>query len=487
MSKITLYEICPEAKKQGLSNTEISLVTDNTANVCKDCVFVCVRGNRFDGHSVAQQMLDKGAAAVVTDHDTGCENQIITDNTRLALADMSSRFNGSPAKKLGLLAVTGTNGKTTTAHLVKHILTTLGKKCGCIGTAGNDLCDGVNHDSVHGTPTTPNAPVLYQWFSEMVDNGADYCVMEASSMALCQYRIADENFVSAGFTNLTHDHLDYHGTMENYFKAKSRLFSLTDNPVICIDDEYGRRLYEMYKDKAITISVNGKADIYADYIKMTASETEFMLISDKDKKSCKVTINMTGIFNVQNALCAIAMTSAAGYDICECAKALSTLKGVDGRLNTVYSGDFTVITDYAHTDDALRKMLSAVKPAVKGRLICVFGAAGERDAEKRPLMGKAVSEYADVLIISSDNPAHDNPDEIISQVYSGVDKSKYCEMYTDRKIAIQRAVQLAKKDDVIVLAGKGHEKYQIIGDEYVPFCEADIVNDYIKREGNNKQ
>ncbi len=464
-----------------MENSEVTSVTDNTKDVTSGSVFVCIKGKRFDGHAFAEEMLEKGAVAVVTDRDTGLDRQIKVCNTRLALAEISSRFNGRPTEKLGLLAVTGTNGKTTTAHLVKHILTTLGKRCGCIGTAGNDLC-GTQCESVHGTATTPTAPVLYQWFSAMVENGADYCVMEASSMALCQYRIANENFLSAGFTNLTHDHLDYHITMENYYEAKSRLFELTDNPVICIDDEYGKRLYERFKDKAISYSVNGRADIYADYINITASKTEFMLISEKDKKSCKVTINMTGIYNVQNALCAIIMTSLAGYDICDCAKTLLTLDGVPGRMNTVYSGDFTVITDYAHTDDALEKMLSAVKKATKGRLICVFGSAGERDTEKRPLMGRVVSRYADVIIISSDNPAHENPDDIIEQIMPGIDKTKYYEKHPDRKEAVERAIELAQKDDVVVLAGKGHETYQIIGDEYVPFSEAQIVKDYINRE-----
>lgn len=482
VSIIKLYDICGCAEEQGLENCEITSVTDNTADVTEKSLFVCIKGARFDGHSVAQKMIEKGAAAVVAEYDTGAERQIIVDNTRLALAELCSAFNGEPTKKLSLIAVTGTNGKTTVAHLVKHILTTFGKKCGCIGTAGNDLCNGKLTDSPHGTPTTPGPTTLYRWFSEMVENGAEYCVMEASSMALCQHRIADEKFLSAGFTNLTRDHLDYHITMENYFDAKARLFTLTDNTVICIDDDYGRILAERHSKTAITYSVKEQADIYADYIKMTASSSEFMLIDSRNEKACRVKLNMTGLYNVQNALCAIALVSACGYDVTECAKALESCKGVDGRLNTIYEGDFTVITDYAHTDDALRKMLSAVKPTVKGRLICLFGGAGERDREKRPMMAKAVSEYADILVISSDNPASEDPIQIIEEVYKGADKSLPCIKEPDRRLAIEKAIKTARKGDVIVLAGKGHERYQIIGKEYQPFCEREIVEEILSRK-----
>lgn len=480
--KIKLYDICEKAKEQGVENYEITSVTDNTANVVKGSLFVCIKGARFDGHLAIKDVLEKGAVAVVTDHDTGEKNQIVVDNTRLALAEFCSAMSGNPTDKLKLIAVTGTNGKTTIAHLVKHILTELNKKCGCIGTAGNDLCDGRITESPHGTPTTPSPTTLYKWFSQMVENGAEYCVMEASSMALCQHRIADEKFLSAGFTNLTRDHLDYHLTMENYFDAKARLFTLTDNAVICIDDDYGKILAKRHRNTAITYSVKEKADIYADYIKMTATSSEFMLIDSRNEKACRVKLNMTGLYNVQNALCAIALVSADGFDITECAKALESCSGVDGRLNTVYKGDFTVITDYAHTDDALRKMLSAVKPAVEGRLICLFGGAGERDREKRPMMAKAVSEFADVLVISSDNPASEDPDTIIEEVYAGADKSLPCIKEADRRLAIEKAIAIAKKGDVIVLAGKGHERYQIIGNEYTPFCEREIVEEILSRK-----
>lgn len=484
MGTIKLYDLYPVAEQQGIENSEITDITDNTANVRNGSLFVCIRGAHFDGHNAARQMLEKGAAAVVAERDTGCENQILCKNTRLELARASSKFYGSPTEKLRMLAVTGTNGKTTVAHLVKHILTRLGERCGCIGTAGNDTCGEKIHEAPHGTPTTPNPPVLYSWFAEMADNKASCCVMEASSQALAQYRLADENFVSAGFTNLTRDHLDYHKTMENYFQAKRRLFEMSETAIICTDDSYGVRLAEEFKAKAVTFSVYKKADLYASFIKMTAAGSEFLLTSEKDKKSFRVKTSLCGMYNIQNVLCAIGMVSAAGYDIGKCVKAIESCSGVDGRLNVVYSGDFTVITDYAHTDDALRKMLSAVKELSQGRIICVFGAAGDRDSEKRPLMGKAVSEYADVLIITSDNPAHENPEAIISAVYSGTDSRKERYTITDRKQAIEKALDIVKKGDIIVLAGKGHEKYQIIDDEYIPFCEADIVKEIINGKGN---
>ncbi len=480
MNKVTLYELCPEAKDCGIENTEITSVTDDTRSVCKGSVFVCIKGARFDGHNAAKEMLEKGAAAVVVSHDTGCERQIICENTRLMLSILASRFYGNPAQKLKMLAVTGTNGKTTTAHFVKHIINYAGKKCGCIGTAGNDLCGGDIISSLHGTPTTPNAVILYSWLCEMVKNGAEYCVTEASSQALHQYRIGCDSFLAAGFTNLTRDHLDYHGSMENYYEAKKRLFTLCENAVINIDDEYGKMLCGEFSEKCITYSVKSKADYYAEYIRLAPDGAEFMLTAEREKKAFRVKIPMTGIYNVQNALCAVAIASAAGIDTADCVKAFETLEGVDGRMKVVYKGNFTVITDYAHTDDALSKMLSAVRQAARGRVICVFGAAGDRDREKRPLMGKAVEELADMLVITSDNPAHENSDDIIEAVFSGTSGKKPCVKISDRKQAIKYALTGAKKDDVVVLAGKGQEKYQIIGDEYIPFCEAEIVNEIMK-------
>lgn len=484
MGIIRLYEICPEAEKAGVENAVVTGVTDNTAEVKQGSIFVCVKGARFDGHSAAAEMLSKGAVMIVTDHDIKCGKQLVTDNTRLCLARLLNCFYGKPSEKLGLLAVTGTNGKTTTAHFVKHIFTTLGKKCGCVGTAGNDTCSGELKPSQHGTPTVPRATVLYSWLGEMVSNGADYCVMEASSQALDQYRIGDERIAVAGFTNLTRDHLDYHGTMENYFQAKRRVFTMCKTAVINIDDEYGKRLAQEFSGIAVTYSAEGNADYHAEFIRMNATGCSYMLVNEREKTACRVDMNMTGLYNVQNSLCAIAMVTALGFDMTECAKALSDLDGVDGRMNVVYRGDFTVITDYAHTDDALIKVLSTLKPLTKGRLICVFGAAGDRDKEKRPMMAKAAEDNADILVITSDNPAHENPDEIIREVMTGISDKKPCRCITDRREAIAYALDTARKDDVIILCGKGHETYQIIGDEYLPFSEKEIVKDIMKRKEN---
>lgn len=481
---IRLYDICPEAERAGIENADVAAVTDSTAEVKPGSIFVCIKGARFDGHKAAEEMLGKGAVMIVTDHDIKCGKQLVVSNTRLTLARLLSHFYGEPAKKFGLLAVTGTNGKTTTAHFVKHILNELGKKCGCIGTAGNDVCAGELKPSQHGTPTVPRATVLYSWFGEMVSNGADYCVMEASSQALDQYRIGDEKIAVAGFTNLTRDHLDYHGTMENYFQAKRRVFTMCGTAVINIDDDYGKRLAEEFPDITLSYSVKGKADYHAEYIKMSATGTSFMLVNEREKTACRVNINMTGLYNVQNAICAVAMVSALGYDMAECAVALGNLSGVDGRMNVVYRGDFTVITDYAHTDDALIKVLSTLKEVTEGRLICVFGAAGDRDKEKRPMMGKAAEDYADILVITSDNPAHEEPDEIIKEVLSGTCGKRPCKCITDRREAIAYALDIAEKDDIVILCGKGHETYQIIGDEYQSFSEKEIVNDIMNRKGN---
>lgn len=481
MSVIRLYDICPTARIRGAENREVSGITDNTAEFKTGDIFVCIKGARFDGHSVAKSMLDKGAAAVIVERDMGLANQVIYPDTRIALSELSSAFYGYPTKQMQMFAVTGTNGKTTTAHILQGILQEMGKKCGCIGTAGNDLCGEVV-TSVRGTATTPTAPVLYSWFRRMRDNGAECCVIEASSQALHQHRIASESFAACGFTNLTHDHLDYHGSMEEYYKAKKMLFSMSQNSAVCIDDEYGKRLSREI-DGVITFSCVENADIYASFIKLSGFGSEFIITSEKNKKSVRVKLPLIGKYNIQNALCAVSMATAAGYDFVKAALALEKCHGVAGRMNVVYSGEFTVITDYAHTDDALGKMLPAVRESTDGRIILVFGAAGDRDSEKRPEMGRAAANGADILIITSDNPAHENPDDIIAAVKSGVPDNTECYTKTDRSKAIELALSMAKAGDIVVLAGKGHETYQIIGDEYIPFCEADIVKEILQGKG----
>ncbi len=472
-----LYDILNENERAGISDKEIGIITDDTRKVKAGDVFIAITGRNFDGHSACAEMLDKGAAAIVVDHDLGLPRQIITDDTRKTFSILSSRYYGEPTKKLKLIAATGTNGKTTSVNIIKHILSENGHRCGCIGTAGYDVCGKTYEAHL----TTPYQFDLYGYFREMLDNGAEYCVMEASSQALSQSRFVGETFECGIFTNLTQDHLDWHGTMENYYQAKKSLFSCCKSAVINIDDPWGKRLYDELKTesgiKLTAISEKELTDVSACAIKPRSGGVSYTLTIKTCEKAFRISIPMPGRFNVMNSMGAAAACIAAGLPAEQAVSALNTVKGVCGRAEVLHDGDYTVICDYAHTEDALQKTLSAIKPFVKGRLIVVFGAAGERDAGKRPAMGKCVSGFADIAVVTSDNPRHEDQQSIIDQVISGFEGSCEIHSFTDRLEAIKYAVSIVRKDDVIALCGKGHEEYQAVGDEYLHFSEHEIIKE----------
>ena len=471
-----LYDILNENERAGIADRDIGIITDDTRKVKQGDIFVAITGRNFDGHAACADMLGKGAAAVVVGHDLGLPQQIIAENTRAMYGILSSRYFGEPTKRLKLIAATGTNGKTTTVNIIKHILNETGHKCGCIGTAGYDVCGKTYEAHL----TTPYQFDLYGYFREMADNGAEFCVMEASSQALSQFRFVNEHFVCGIFTNLTQDHLDWHGTMENYYQAKKSLFASCSSAVINVDDDWGRRLYDELKTesriKLIALSERGMTDVSACRISPRSGGISYILADKASEQAFNVSIPMPGSFNVMNSMGAAAACAEAGIPIKAAIAALNTVKGVRGRAEVLYDKDYTVICDYAHTEDGLEKTLGAIKPFVKGRLIVVFGAAGERDAGKRPAMGRCVAGYADIAVITSDNPRFEDPQSIIDQVRTGFDNGK-CEVLTfvDRLDAIRYAVSAAQKDDVIALCGKGHEDYQVIGDDYMHFSEHEII------------
>lgn len=460
--------------------TGVTGVTDNTADFKKGNIFVCIKGENFDGHSVAEKMFEKGAAAVVVERDLGLPNQIIVPNTRKELARLASEFYGNPTKKLKLIGVTGTNGKSTVIALIKHILEARGHKVGSIGTVCYDTAGKIYEADL----TVPRQTELYRLFREMADNGAEYCVVEASSQALDQNRFAeDERFAAAVFTNLTQDHLDWHKTMERYFLAKRALFDMAESAVVCIDDKYGEKLLNHIKTQypempLLTYSALDFADNYAINLKSRASGVSFWLSSDKEEKSFPVELAIPGAYNAANAIAAVSACTLLGIGTEDAANALSSFKGVRGRCEVIYDGDFTIISDYAHTEDALIKFLSSVRSFAQSRIICVFGAPGERDIQKRPLMGEAVEKYADYLIVTSDNPRFENQQDIINQVCEGI-TSKPVKTFTDRRQAIEEAVKMARKGDIITLCGKGHETVQVIGNENQPFDEREIVRELL--------
>lgn len=463
-----------------LKNTAVSGVTSDSREVESGFLFVCIKGGSFDGHSAAAKMLEKGACAVVTQQKLGLAKEINVENPRRLYPELLSRFYGLPTRKFKLCGVTGTNGKTTVVNLCAQITRLLGHRTGVIGTLGTDTGSGLKY-SHDGPPTTPEPRRLYQLFAQMAEDGTEYCFIEASSQALAQYRFAAEDFAVGAFTNLTRDHLDYHGTMENYFSAKRMLFDMCENAVVNIDDEYGKRIAEYCCGNSVplkTVSVDGEADFYTEFVKLSAHGSEFILTDRAAEKSYPVRFAMTGLYNVSNALEAVVTVHLTGIPMDEVLCALEKIEGVAGRLETLYTGGFTVIRDYAHTEDGLEKLLSMLKPLAKNRLIAVFGAAGERDAGKRPDMGKAAAKYADVLIVTTDSPRHEDPQKTIDDVVRGIPDGRDHEEFTDRKAAVIRALDMAEEGDVVALCGKGHEDYQAIGGEYFHFDEKEIVDEY---------
>lgn len=460
--------------KNSFSDYDISEIITDSRKVTEGCVFVCIKGREFDGHSAALKAAEKGAKAIISERQTGAPNEILVNSTREALAKMSSSFYGEPSKKMKLIGVTGTNGKTSTTHMIKKILEYCGKKTGLIGTvsymAGGEMLSSASL-------TTPKPQELHRIFKSMAESGCEYCVMEVSSQALAQGRCIGLEFSAAVFTNLTQDHLDYHGTMENYANAKAKLFSQCKCAVLNKDDSR----FDFMKNAVLSGDIIGyskkdnRADYFADNIHLGKAECEYILCTKG--KTYNVRIDIPGEFTVYNSLAAISCCSALGIDTVRCVKALAETGGVPGRAEVLKTDTpYTIIIDYAHSPDAIENILSSLRQFAKGRVIALFGCGGDRDKTKRPLMAQKAAENADYLIITSDNPRTENPDEIIEDIIPGINgKGTSCAIISDRTQAIDYAIKNAREGDVIVLCGKGHETYQIIGDEKIHYDEREIV------------
>lgn len=461
-----------------IADTEITSVTDNTKNVTEGSLFFCVKGGSFDGHTAAAEMLEKGAAAVVCEHDLGLgDRQILTDNSRFLYGKVCSAWFGHPERKMKLIGVTGTNGKTTTTSVIKHILMDTGHKTGLVGTIQNEIGDTV----VHTENTTPMTYDFMALLDRMSKEDCEYVVMEVSSFGLVQNRIGASWFRTAVFTNLTQDHLDYHKDMEDYYQAKKMLFDVCDKALINIDDDYGRRLLSEVKCEKLSFSVKENADYYADGIKIKSTGSSFWLCSGG--KSHLVRTPIPGLFNVSNLTAAIAVCLLEGIALDSILDSVAGYNGVKGRCEVIPTGrDFTVICDYAHTPDAVENVLRSVKEYTEGRLICLFGCGGNRDAAKRPKMAAAAAKYADRLIVTSDNPRNEEPEAIIKDILVGLEGTEIpYDVVVDRREAIYHGLQIAEKGDIIVLAGKGHEDYQILaGMKHIHFDEREVVAEGLK-------
>ena len=468
-----LSELLANIETSGpIEDREIRNMTCDSRQVGQGDVFVCIAGGTADGHDFARKALQQGAAAVVCQRDLGIPGQILTPDTRKAYSRMAANFYGNPSKKLRLIGVTGTKGKSTVATLIKAVLMAAGKKVRLIGTIQNEIGDKI----IPADKTTPDALELESLYADMVKEGCEYCVMEVSSHALDQNRIGDSHYEVAVFTNLSHEHLDYHKTMENYFEAKAKLFSICDTAVINADDPYGQRLLSQCTCPALAFSMKeGRAGLRAFDVQHHPDSVDFRFCYEGVEG--KLRFAMPGDFSVRNALAAMGACLQLGVCLDTITGALRTVAGVRGRNEIIPTGrDFTVICDYAHSPDSIENILSSLKETVHGRLVALFGCGGDRDRTKRPLMGAAAAAYADFVYVTSDNPRTEDPEAIIQEILPGVEgRGVPYAVIPDRREAIFQAIRDAKPGDTIVLCGKGHEDYQVIGHEKRHFDEREIV------------
>ncbi len=451
---------------EGNGDIEVNRVESDSRKVTPGCLFVCVKGYASDGHSFAQIAAEKGAAAILAQDKISVSCPVIyTANTRRALAAASAAFYAHPSRKFTLIGVTGTNGKTTTTFLIKQILEAAGKKVGLIGTNQNMIGEKV----VEASRTTPDSYELQALFAKMAEEKVDAVVMEVSSHALYLDRVYGCDFDVGVFTNLTQDHLDFHKTMEDYLKAKAILFHMCKKGVVNADDPACAYLLNTGTCTFTTYGIDTPADIRAEQVELNRQGVCFKA------EGVVYKIGIPGKFSVYNALSALTTARVLGYAPKDISAALSKAKGVKGRAQVIDLGfDFTVLIDYAHTPDGIENILKTVKGFAKGRVILLYGCGGDRDPKKRPIMGEIASRMADFSIITSDNPRTENPALIIQDILKGVKQGAYV-VIENRREAIAYALHHAKKDDVVILAGKGHETYQIIGKEKFHFDEEEIL------------
>lgn len=454
-----------------LGDIEITGVTSDSRKVQPGFAFVCINGTVSDGHSYAASAVEKGAVAVIAERDIGLQNQVIVPDTHATYSVMCAKWFGEPAKALHLIGVTGTNGKTSVTYMLKRILEQAGHKVGLIGTIQNMIGDEI----IASRNTTPDAYELNSLFALMKAKGCSFAIMEVSSHALDQRRVNELSFDIAVFTNLTQDHLDYHVTMENYLAAKKRLFTMCKTAVINSDDEYAAQLADGLDCKIVTYSTGDNSTYSAKGINYRPASVEYELVSDDGIKHIKA--NTGGRFTVYNSMAAIVSAVELGISVDDAAQALAGLYGVKGRAEVVpCDRDFTVIIDYAHTPDGLKNILSTFKECHKNRLIVVFGCGGDRDRTKRPIMGSIAVRNSDLAIITSDNPRTEDPSAIIKDILEGVAGARTPYKVVENRIeAIKYAVSIAQKDDIIVLAGKGHETYQILKEGTIHLDEREVV------------
>ena len=457
---------------------EVTGVTNDSRKIKKGMVFVCLQGTRVDGHQYARQAEQAGAAVIITERDTGAGNQLIVENSRRVYAGLCSAFFGHPASRVKIVGITGTNGKTTTSVLLKWVLEQQGHKVGLIGTIQNV----VGEQLLPAHNTTPDAYEIHSLLALMEKAGCDYVVMEVSSHALDQERVYGLHFEAGIFTNLTQDHLDYHKTMENYLACKKKLFAACDRSIVNLDDPAAPEIIAAGAPETITYSAGrDDSDYSAKNIRHRPGGVSFEMVGDG--VIGWVSLQIPGEFSVYNALAAGVCALSLGCPFQSVLDALSSAKGVKGRVEVVPTNrDFTVIIDYAHTPDGLLNVTKAMNKVKTGRLVTLFGCGGDRDRLKRPVMGQIASEQSDYVIVTSDNPRSEAPKTIIDDILVGMKgmETPYT-VIEDRRKAIAFALENAQSGDLILLAGKGHETYQILATGTVHLDEREVVAETLSR------
>lgn len=479
------YDIVTEMIRTG-ELTRDNIRTDSR-RVGPGDVFVALQGTVRDGHELVREAAERGAAAVIVRKDVvvpgGCR-KIKVESTRKTLGRIASRLYGDPSGRLNMTGVTGTNGKTTTVFLIDHVLKRAGRGCGFLSTvfikAGNGRIE-------KASMTTPDVLTVNRFLEQMAESALSHGVVEVSSHALSQERIAGIGLDTAVFTNLSPEHLDYHGNMDDYFLEKKKIFSHLKpggKAVLNADDERVAKLAtELGPSRTVTFGTASGADIKAVNIVLEAGGSEFDLCLSGGV-TARVRTPLTGLHNIYNILAAAAAVDREGIGVDTLSEAFGDFRNVPGRLEAVAStAPFRVFVDYAHTPDALRRVLESLRPLAAGKLICVFGCGGDRDRSKRPLMGRTACEMCDNVLITDDNPRTESPDGIVEDIKKGVSGNDNYSIIRDRAGAIRRAIEMAGPEDIVVIAGKGHENYQIAGDVVMDFSDIDVAAAILKDMG----
>ncbi len=462
----------------GSLDIDVKEVKADSNAVVPNCMFICLKGGDCDGHDYVKQAEFYGSTVIVAEKELSCSvTQIIVKDTRIAMSIIASNFYGNADKKLKIIGVIGTNGKTTTTHVIANVLNSAGKNCGIIGTLGTFYADKI----FEPTLTTPDPLILHKTFKEMLDAGVKIVVMEVSAHAVYFNKVYGINFEVGVFTNFSRDHLDFFKTIDEYKRAKLNFFknNFCKYIVINADDALGVEIGKVYQ-KSISYAIENPADVFAMDIKQTEKGLRFIL----NLFDCVYNIKtpLVGLFNAYNLLASATTCALIGVKTDEVVSVLKEIKGISGRMQKVYDANFSVYVDYAHTPDGLLKVLSALKDVVTGKLICVFGCGGNRDQGKRTEMGKVSATLADFTIITSDNTRFEEPMDIISEIEKGVlEVSKNYVIVQDRRQAIQYAINMAKDQDVIIIAGKGSEKYQEVLGIKRPYNDKDTVEEIMRR------